>query len=170
MTDVTEPSAIELLTPSATMMLKNLPSMVALADAGILGSDSTGIYIFQGTDNNKPFRNIEGTGMCSIVVSAWQDGGQRSPFSSAKFCTLQLLVFADESRGINNSVANHDAQSKALKIYNAFDPIFHDNRNLSKNWWGLEIQDSRWAGGPNIYPVEEEDGMYVLQATYTVKI
>lgn len=170
MTDVTSPSAIELLTPSATMMLKNLPEMAALADAGVLGLDNTGLFIFQGTDNNKPFRNVEGTGMCSVVVSSWQDGGPRSRFSSAHFMTLQILVFVDESRGINNSVANHDAQSKAFKVYNVFDPIFHDNRNISKEWWGLRILETESSGGPNIYPVEGEDGIYVLQATYRVKI
>lgn len=166
----TEPSSLELLTVSAALMLKNNPDLIELADDGILGSNSTGLYVFSGTDNDKPFINVEGTGMCSIVVSAWQDGGARSRFSSAHFMTLQILVFADVSRGMDNEITNHDAQAKAFRIYDKFDPIFHDNRNISKNWWGLTILDSQWAGGPNIYPVEEEDNLYVLQATYTVKI
>lgn len=170
MTDVLEPSSVELLTPSATMVLKNMPEMAQLADAGILGSDSTGIYIFQGTNNNKPFRNIEGTGMCSVVVSSWQDAGPGSRFNSVQSMTLQILVFVDESRGIDNSIANHDAQSKAFKVYNVFNGIFHDNKNLSKEWWGLRILDSVRSGGPNIYPVEGEDALYVLQATYAVNI
>lgn len=170
MTDITTPSGVELLTPSAAMMLKNLPAMVQLADAGVLGYDQTGIFVFQGTNNNKPFRNVEGTGMCSVVVSSWQDAGNRSRFSSAHPMILEVLVFSDESRGISNSVVAHDSQSKAYKVYSIFDPIFHDNKNISKNWWGLEILESSYNSGPNLYPVDGEDGLYVLQATYRVVV
>lgn len=166
---VTDPSSIELVTPSATMLLKNNVDMIALADAGILGSDNTGIYVFQGTDNNRPFRNVEGTGMCSVVVSSWQSSMPGSRFSSAQFVTLQVVVFADESRGVGNTTVAHDAQSKAFKVYNVFDSIFHDNQNINKNWWGLDILDSsRQSVG--IYSVDGEDNLYALQAQYNVTV
>lgn len=165
-----QPSSLELLTMSATLMLKNNTDLIELANEGFLGKDGTGeLQVFSGTDNNKPFMNIEGTGTCNMVVSAWAGDGPGSRYSSAQFMTLQILVFADESRGVDNSVTSHDAQTKALRIYSVFDKIFNDNKNVSKVWWGLEILEST-RSGMGIYPVENEDGLYVLQATYSVSL
>lgn len=157
------------LTPSAAMMLTNHPKVIQLANDGILASDAQGPYIFQGNNDDKPFKNVAGTGMCSIVVSAWNYNSS-SDWSTAKFPRLKVLVYADESRGVDNDVTAHDAQSKALNVYEVLDSILHDVANINHDWFGLQILSSSRDVGPYINPVENYPGLYVLQTYYKVKI
>lgn len=160
------------LTSAATLMLRTQPGIVEAVNQGILGegpNPTDGPWVFQGTlPENKPFRNPVNTSMCAIVISSWSTWGY-SDYHTNNFPLLQVSIYADPTRATGSkSVAKHDAQTKALKLYSLTDPIFHDVANLNREWSGVPIISSRRFSGPNIGDVPGNDGLVILNTRYAV--
>lgn len=162
------------LTSSITVMLKNNPGLVKLANDNVLGeSADSGLWIFQGTNDGKPFIDPLNTSLCAVVVSTW-GGWTFSEFHTNNFPELTIAIYADPTRQLDGStdVAKYDAQSKAFRIYHVIDKIFNDkaraNFALFESFDIPIITTERNAGYPQIGPVPDNKGLQVLTAKYAV--
>lgn len=160
------------LTSAAVMLVRSMPEIVNAVDDGLLGEGpgpKDGPWVFQGTlGNNEPFQNPVNTSMCAIVISAWNVWNY-SDFHSNNFPLLQVSIYADPTRATGTSdISKYDAHTKALKLYNIIDPVFHDVANRQHDWFGVPIFSSTRYSGPSIGDVPDNGGMVILTVRYSV--
>lgn len=165
------------LTPAVTMMVKNMPSIIAATqgDKAILGAGpeaTTGPWVFAGTNDNRPFKDPLNTSKCAIVFNSWRSW-TTSYMNTTRYPILQMSIFADSTRAEGTStVSRYDAQEKALKLFNLVDPVLNDKTHKILEWNGVPIINSYLDRGPDIGPIpgETNKGLYILTAYYNVHI
>lgn len=162
------------LTSAATLMTKNAPAVVELTEKGILGSGpepTTGPWVFMGTNENKPFKDPLNTSMCAVVFNSWARAWRVGERNTFEFPTLQLTIYADSTRALSTGqIAKHDAQTKALQVFKAIDPLLNDKSGRPLTWFGTPLLASDRREGPDIGPIpgETNEGLYILTARYAV--
>lgn len=160
------------LAPSVVLMLKQDASMINAGEAGVLGFDQDGLWIFQGDDdedNKRPYRDPSGMGLCSIVINtdtAWSSG---STFNTTQFPELQILIWSDASRNADGLIAKHDQRGKAYFLYQRLDEIFHDVANRQHDWLGVPVFSCLRGNGPTVMKVPDTNGTVRLEVTYEIK-
>ena len=140
----------------------------ALVASGALGKDVPGGpweqgWVFQGLEEIKPFRDVEGTGKSAIVLRVMDSWGQNK-HNSASFPTLQVLVWADPTRNADGSTTARDATAKCEVVCRAVDRLLHDPANSRHIWplgpsmGNLFVVACVRSAGPSIEEVPDSDG------------
>ena len=154
---------------NAVLALKQHPPLITLAEEGVLGFDRDGMWIFFGNDENKPWRDPQGTGTSAIVLST-DDTWGNNPHNSAQFPVLQVLIYSDATRGTDNKPMMTDQKTKALRIYDVVDTLFHDCGNRLHALGDVRIHSSLRRYGPSLQPVPDTAGMVRLDVTYEIAV
>lgn len=171
---VTMYSVLDQLQASAVEKFISSPQAAELVLSGDLGSDvSTGqslLWVFQGSDDDKPFRDPEGTGTSAVVLTYNSNWGT-NPHNTARFPVLTALVYADCSRTPSGEISRRDAKSRALRVSDALINVFHDAANRDHVWpLGLRVVSSNWSYGPDAMPIPGESGLWRASLRFDISL
>lgn len=162
-------SDLPYLCAEAVLLLKQHPALVTLAEEGILGFDRDGMWIFYGNEDNKPWRDPQGTGTSAIVLSTDDTWGSNA-HNTAQFPVLQVLIYSDATRGVDNKPVRTDQKTKAWRIYDEIDKIFHDSSNTLHSVGSVRVHSSQRRYGPSVRAVPDTAGMVRLDVTYEIAV
>lgn len=164
------PATLASLAPAAALMLKQHPKMLAFGASGLLGFDDSGLWIFQsGPEEDKPYRDPQGTGTSAIVVGNTDTWGS-NPHNTAQFPILQILIYSDCTRGPDNTPVKADQKTKAFKIYEAVDDLINDPANDKHVWMGRTILSCLRREGPSVSAVPDTNGLVRLMVRYEIAL
>jgi hypothetical protein len=165
---------IELVQESAVQKFSQSAGANGLVASGILGvsTEDFGLlrWVFQGSDDDRPFRDPKGTGKCAVVLTTNSTWGTNQ-HNTARMPVLTALIYADPTRGNDGTPAKPDAKSKALKVADALITVFHDAANSDHNWpKGLKVHSSVHSDGPNSQPIPDSDGMVRMSLSFQLMV
>jgi len=127
-----------LLLPSVYWYVLSQPSVQSLITEGLIGKDDPGAYsagwIFAGSNDGIPPRSVEGSEQCAILFMSYTHWSAKVPHHSGQFPHLVVSIFADPDRDDNDSPIARNAESKAKRVWDVIDPLFHDSGN-SIHWF-----------------------------------
>lgn len=162
-------SSLATLVPSTVLFFKQHRPLLDLARDGDLGFDDHGLWVFQGDAGERPFRDAQGTGTSSIVLSADDSWGENR-HNTAQFPILQALIYSDATRGEDNKPIRLDQRTKAWRIYEVLDNVLHDVANVRHEFFGTKIISTSRFSGPSIQPVPDADALIRLMVRYEVQV
>ncbi len=151
--------------------LQNAPAIQALVAPPYIGEDAAWDmgWIFDA----KLRVTLENTQLCAIVVNY---GGGWSPpniHNTMRFPQVVVDIWADPTRNSDHSVKYDDARAKAFRVYEAVYKVMHTvNRSLpagtSIHWGDERIVSSEALAEPDITPVSDGNGAYMLRARFGI--
>lgn len=137
----------------------------------LVGHDSvwTDGWIFDQTNQNV---TVENSQTCMIVCNEVAPWTASNNYSTQRFPTLRVDIWADPQRNANNSVYIDDTQDKIMAIFYILQKYFHtvDMTYGTGNmiYWGTEDEISSMTGvpifgsqhmsGPSFQPIEDGNG------------
>lgn len=128
-------------------------------------------WVFSGFDSEgNPFRNVEGTGLCAIVLlSRGQWATNRH--NTARFPVLQVAVYADCSRDGAGNVAARDATLRCNVVAKLLRDTFHDASNGTHDWPnGLRVHSCVLQNDLSVTDVPKGDGVVRGLMTFEVAV
>lgn len=132
-------STLDQVQASAVVKFSASVQAQALVAAGDLGQDSDGMkWVFQGADDDRPFRDPEGTGRAAVVFTVNDTWGVNR-HNTASMPILVALVYADASRNSGGELLLRDAKARAQRVSAAIRDVFHDVGNVDHDW-PLEVK------------------------------
>lgn len=124
------------LLKASYMHVMNSERIQDLINSGIIGRDVAPnpiVYpygwVFTSMTDDKPMRDVEGTGKCAVVLTYHDHWSPQTLWHSSKFPRLNVLIYADASRDTSGMITRRDAEDKAKLVWRAIDPLFHDSAN-----------------------------------------
>lgn len=161
--------AIASLVPSVVLFFKQHQPLLDLASDGTLGFDEHGLWVFQGDAGERPFRDPQGTGTSAVVLSA-DESWAHNQHNTANFPVLQVLIYSDATREVDNKPVKLDQRTKAWNIFSVLDDVLHDTSNVHHQFFGTPIISSSRHSGPGIMPVPDTAGLVRLMVRYEVQV
>lgn len=156
-TDLLQASAVKKFTDS-----DQAAALIADGDLGVdVGGDSEGlVWVFQGSDDDRPWRDPEGTGKAAVVLT-FNDSWGANQHNTSDMPVLTALVYSDTSRSADGTPTTRDGKARALRVIQALKEVFHDAANKDHEWpLDLRIHSCVATNGATIYPVPDTDGMH----------
>jgi hypothetical protein len=114
---------------------------VLLADAGFatligtdIGQDPAGqpyadAWISEGLDDaGMPVHDVNGTGTSALSINVREPWATPNLYNSARFRTLQVLIYSDQTPG------QRDASDRCERVSDAVIACLHDPGN-ARHWW-----------------------------------
>ena len=175
-------SAYYRLLGNPAILALTVPDLLAepARETADLGRDDVGGpwsegWVFQGLEDIRPFRDVEGTGLSAIVVRVVDSWGVNA-HNTAQMPTLQVLVWSDCSRSEDGSPTMRDAQDRCERVCEAVDALLHDPANRC-HWWPdaggadwVSVVSCVKAQGPSFVEVPESDGGVRGELRYEVML
>lgn len=128
------------LAASAVVKVLGTQAWADLLTAGDVGHDAVGGpfaggWLSQSTTNEMaPATNPQGSGKASVVLAEREGWTTPNPHNTSRFPSLWLVVYADCSRDAGLLPTSFDGRDRAMRIFQALDPIFHDVANRDHDW------------------------------------
>jgi hypothetical protein len=131
-----------------------------LVSAGLLGTDplyATG-WVFSGDLTGDPFRAVEGTGKCAVVLYSFDHWAPSTQLHTARYPRLNVAIYADVSRDAQGNYTGHDAEDKAEAIYEQINPLFHDAANRVHAFDDLLVVSTLMGNPLSLMDIPDGDG------------
>jgi hypothetical protein len=164
-----------LLLPAAYRYVMAQASVQALITDGTIGKDTVGGayasgWVFSGSNDGIPPRNVEGSEQCAILFMSYSHWSSAVRHHSGQFPILTVSIFADPDRDDNDSPIAKNAESKAKRVWDVIDPLFHDPRNVV-HWFDTLPVISTVQGSPlSILDIPDGDGAVRGTARYNLHL
>ena len=142
-----------------------------LIDEGLLGKDADGTpWVFQGSDDDRPFRDPKGTGKAAIVLTSNGIWGVNA-HNTADFPLLTALAYVDVSRKPDGTVLTKNGKVRAQSILRRVKDVFHDPANKDHLWPGLYVVACvMQSGGYSVMPIPGSDNMHRGAVNFEVSL
>lgn len=162
---------IEKVIPAALAKFLASPQCQDLIDDGLLGVDADDVpWVFQGSDDDRPFRDPKGSGRGAIVLTSNQSWGA-NPHNTAYFPLLTALVYMDVSRKADGTVLAKDGKLRTLGVINRVREVFHDPGNSDHDWpLDLYVYACVAQNGYSILGIPGSDNMHRGSINFEVSI
>jgi hypothetical protein len=152
--------------------LQSSPEVQSVVKEPLIGVDDAWVngWIF---DSKLSVRQ-ENTQRCAIVVS--YGGGWSSPLdgSTASFPVVVVDIWADPTRSADNSILKDDAKTKCFTVHAAVKRALHlahheANSGEAPIYFNqTRVTSSELLGEPELSPVSEGNGAYMLRCRYGI--
>jgi hypothetical protein len=152
------------------LMASGVPA--TLITDGLLGADPTYPtgWVFSGEQQGLPFREVENTGKCAIVLYSYDTWATPSMYQqNVAFPRLRLAIYADTERDAEGNYTKHDGDDRARAVWDRVWPLFHDARNIVRKFDTLHIVSTLLEGGPDLMPIPGGDNAHRLTASFRVQ-
>jgi len=162
---------IENVIPAAVAKFVASPECEALVEEGLLGVDVKGTpWVFQGSDDDRPFRDPAGTGKGAIVITSNGIWGVNQ-HNTADFPLLTVLVYMDVSRKADGTILMKNGKSRTLSVLRRVKDVFHDAANKDHEWPGLYVVSCvMQPGGFSVMGIPNSDAMHRGAANFELSI
>jgi hypothetical protein len=160
------------LVTSAFRYLMASEQAFRLVQYGVIGADPPGGafangWIFSGDLTGDPYRTVEGTGKCAVVLYTYD----ASQMHTMRYPRLHMAIYADASRTPGTlSPTTHDAQAKAEQVFTALNPLFHDPANRVRSFDGLRVLSTLQGGAFSLSLIPSGDGSIRGDVVYDVTL
>lgn len=160
---------IEELMPSAVEKFKASAQAAQLVTDGILGTDPDGMmWVFQGSDDDRPFRDPEGTGKAAIVFTVNDIWGTNN-HNTVRLPVLTALAYVDASRNASGEILRRDGKHRALRVSELVRDAFHDPANVEHVWpLDVVVYSCVCTGWASVLEVPDSDGMHRSAARFNI--
>jgi len=161
---------IEKVIPAAVAKFLASDECQHLVDTGLLGVDRDGSpWVFQGSDDDRPFRDPKGSGRGAIVFTSNQTWGVNA-HNTADFPLLTALVYMDVSRKADATVLAKDGKLRTLGAIDHIKKVFHDPGNTDHQWPGLYVYACVAQNGYSVLGIPGSDNMHRGSINFEVSI
>lgn len=142
-----------------------------LVDEGLLGRDDLGTpWVFQGSDDDRPFRDPQGSGKGALVLTV-NDTWSVNAHNTAEFPVLTALVYMDVSRDPFGAPSGRDGKARALSVVRRVKEVFHDPANEFHEWPDdLFVHSCVARGTVSVMPIPDGDGMHRAACSFEVAL
>jgi hypothetical protein len=117
---------------------------------------------------------VQGTGMCSVVLSVVRAWAGANRHNSLRFPTVQVEVYADIAREPSAAPDRRSAWEKAEGVWSIVDRVCHRPDGGGFTWGGpngvFVVSSLRATGDPEWSEVPETDGVIRALARYDVEL
>jgi hypothetical protein len=165
---------IEKLQNAAVSKFSSSSVATGLIQQGILGVDVGGQtdglrWIFSGDQDDRPYRDPEGTGKTAVVFTVNGSWGTNL-HNTARFPVLTVLIYSDSTRGLDGRPTSGNGKTRGLAVADAIIKVFHDPAKNVHVWPnGVYVHSCLYAGGPNAQPVPDSDGMSRISLEFNIE-
>ena len=160
--------AIENVALSAVTRFVESQQYADLVDGGFIGEDGDTPWVFQGSDDDRPFRDPQGAGKGAVVFTV-NDTWAVNQHNTAEFPLLTALVYMDVSRDGEGAPMGKDGKVRALYVVRLIKEVFHDAANKVHTWPnGIYVHSCVAQSGISVLPVPEGDGMHRAAVRFEV--
>ncbi len=163
------------LVPAAFRYLLGSAPMQALLTEGVVGRDDPGEtweagWVFAGDSTGEPYRDLENTGQCAVVITSYDQWSPATQMHSNEFPRLNLLIYADPGRDSMGNPLAHDAENKVKDVFGRLNSLFHDPGNRIHLFDDLYVVSTLQGGALSIGPVPNGDGLVQGRVSYDVAL
>jgi hypothetical protein len=163
------------LVKAAWRHVMDSPVPARLIFDGLLGRDPyNGAYpdgwVFSGDLSGDPYRPVEGTGMCAVVIYTYDHWSPGSDRHTLLFPRLQIAIYADDSRDDNGNPTRHDAEERCVTVYRALRPLFHDAGNQVRQFGTMRVISTLESQSLSLMAIPNGDGAVRGVAAFDVTL
>lgn len=166
---------IEKLQNSAVKRFSESSVATGLIQEGILGvdvgGDTDGLrWVFSGDQDDRPYRDPEGTGKAAVVFTVNGSWGTNL-HNTARFPILTVLIYSDSSRGPDGRPMSGNGKTRGLRVADQIIKLFHDPAKATNRWPNnVFIHSCLYSSGPTSQPVPESDGMSRISIDFNIEM
>lgn len=144
----------------------------SLVSAGLLGVDDVfpGGWVFSGDLTGDPYRQVEGTGKCAVVLYSYDAWAPATTMHTLRFPRLQVAVYADDSRDPGGNPLTHDAETRCEAVHLAIHPLFHDPGNRVHAFSDLRVVSTVQGNALSLMAIPNGDGAVRGVAGYDITL
>lgn len=166
---------IEKLQNAAVARFNGSTAATSLVQKGILGVDIGGTtsglkWVFTGDQDDRPYRDPEGTGKCAVVFTVNGFWGTNL-HNTARFPVLTVLIYTDSARGTDGKPTVSNSKARGLEVADQIIKFFHDPGKTVNKWPNnVYVHSCLHVSGPNAQPVIDSDGMTRISLSFNIEM